>query len=423
MEIFDDIEDVISDCDEIFGGSGLKILKNAKILSPNYVPSQLIGRKKEILDLARIFKTLDTGGYPSNALVLGYPGSGKTVVTKFLLQKLMERLEKNKIVDHSVKWIYVSCKVQHTETTLLFEIIQQIDPETKIPQKGFSIDYYYSALWKTIKDRNVSLIIVLDEIDYFKKDDLLYNLSRAGESQFISDGHFISTIGISNDLHYGENLDPRVKSSMNFQDFIFSMYNADQIKMILTDRVKLAFHEGTIDKEVIDLCGAHSAKDHGDARKAIELLRASAVYAEQNGYSQLLPEHVDKVLDTIDYDRFEKFVPGMALHKKIVLMSILKLVNYNKKTANATEIKNMYVVITKKIGEDSRSRTNVANVITELKMIGIIREVSVRKGQGASGREFELNVPSKEKIETALYEDYHFNLLEKEIQNNFFQHF
>jgi archaeal cell division control protein 6 len=412
--------DIINDINEIFGEDDSKILQNSKVLSPNYVPSHLIGRKKEILELARIFKPIDSKGYPSNALVLGYPGSGKTVVTKFLLQKLMERLENKHIMDHTLKWVYISCKVQHTENSLLFEIIKQVNPETKIPKKGFSLDYYYSALWDAIRDINVSLVIVLDEIDYLKKDDLLYNLSRAGESQFIDEGHFISTIGISNDLHYGENLDPRVKSSMNFKDFVFSLYDAEQIKMILDDRVQLAFYDGAIDNEAIGLCAAISAKDHGDARKAIELLRAAAIYAEENGFPQVLSEHIDGVLDTIDFDRFEKLVPSMALHKKIVLISILRLLNHNKKTTNATEIKDMYMKISKQIGEDSRSRTNVANVITELKMIGIIKEVALRKGQGASGREVELNVPSRNKIENALYEDYHFSNLKKESYHSFF---
>ena len=87
-------------------------------------------------------------------------------------------------------------------------MIKQVDPETKVSMKGFSLDYYYSVLWKVIKENNVSLVVVLDEIDYLKKDYFLYNISRAGESKFLNNGHFISTIGISNDFHYGENLDP-----------------------------------------------------------------------------------------------------------------------------------------------------------------------------------------------------------------------
>jgi Cdc6-like AAA superfamily ATPase len=115
-------------------------------LSPDYVPAQLIGRKKKITELARIFKPLDFKGYFSNALVLGYPGSRKTVVTKFLLQKLIKHFESKKIMDHALKWIYISCKIQHTEKSILYEMIRQVDPATKVPMNGFSLDYYYSVL-------------------------------------------------------------------------------------------------------------------------------------------------------------------------------------------------------------------------------------------------------------------------------------
>ena len=78
--------------------------------------------------------------------VLGDPGSRKTVVTKFLLQKLIECLESKKIIDHALKWIYISCKIQHTENSILYEMITQVDLETKVPMKLFSLDNYYSIL-------------------------------------------------------------------------------------------------------------------------------------------------------------------------------------------------------------------------------------------------------------------------------------
>jgi cell division control protein 6 len=55
----------------------------------------------------------------------------------------------------------------------------------------------------------------------------------------------------------------------------------------------LAFNKGSIIEETINPCAAISAKSHGDARKAIELLRASAIYAEEHGFSQVLPEYID----------------------------------------------------------------------------------------------------------------------------------
>ena len=112
------------------------------------------------------------------------------------------------------------------------------------------------------------------------------------------------------------------------------------------------------------------------------------------------------MFDTIDADRFEKLVSGIAFHKKIILLAILKLIDHNKKTTTATEIKDTYTQISKMIGENCRAKTTVANSIAELIMIGMIKEVTLRKGKGASGREIELDIPSKEKLEELLYQDY-----------------
>ena len=81
------------------------------------------------------------------------------ICSNFVFQ---ERLESKKIMDHALKWIYISCKIQHTENSILYEMIKQVDPETKIPMKGFSLDYYYSVLLKVIKENSVYLVVILD---------------------------------------------------------------------------------------------------------------------------------------------------------------------------------------------------------------------------------------------------------------------
>lgn len=63
---------------------------------------------------------------------------------------------------------------------------------------------------------------------------------------------------------------------------------------------------------------------NGDAGKAIELLRASATYAEEHGFSQVLPEHIDGAFNEVDIDWFLTLAPAMPLHKKLILLAIFK---------------------------------------------------------------------------------------------------
>lgn len=274
-----------------------------------------------------------------------------------------------------------------------------------MPKTGFAASSYYDGLWKTIKVKNISLIVVLDEIDKLKKDELLYNLSRAGESQQLPKSHFLTTIGISNDFDYGKDLDSRIQSSMNFKDVIFYPYNAEQIKLILCDRVRLAFLKGAISSETIELCAAISARSHGDARKAIDLLRTAAMYAEENRLSRVLPEHIDTALGELDEDRIMKIVADLSLHDKLVLLAIVKNINYNKPTTNVSEITKLYNRLCDEIEELRKRRTTVSNKIGEFETMSCIKVVSMARGRGAGGREIELNVPSRKLLEDLLYQD------------------
>jgi len=404
-------DEPITNFTEIFETETRKILKDTHVLSPDYLPKQLIGRRTEITELARIFKPIDSKGYPSNALVFGKSGSGKTVVTKFLLQKLMERLDAEKLLDHPLMWAYVQCKNVRGENGVLYSIIKQIDPDTKIPKKGFAISYYYDALYDTIKEKNISLVVVLDEIDYLKGDGILYNFSRAGEMHELPERHFLTTIGISNSLTFGANLDSRVQSSMMFKDVIFAPYNAEQIKSILCDRVKLAFYDGAVLPETVDLCAVISARVHGDARKAIELLKSAAIYAEENGFDKVLPEHVDKAFEDNDIDRITALAANLPLHDKLVLLSILKNVNYNKLVTTASEVTTTYYKLCEEIKEKPRHRTTVANKFGELETMGVIKEGKTKKGRGGSGREICLAIPSGRTLEDLIYQDDRFEEL------------
>jgi Cdc6-like AAA superfamily ATPase len=101
-------------------------------------------------------------------------------------------------------------------------------------------------------------------------------------------------------------------------------------------------------------------------------------------------------------DRFLILAPAMPLHKKLVLLAILKLVNCNRPTTTVKEITNTYFQICEKIGETPRHGTTISNSISELTIIGMIKEVSIKNGREASGREIEIDVLSGKALEEFL---------------------
>ena len=84
---------------------------------------------------------------------------------------------------------------------------------------GELLDRFRSAL----QSRGSAFLVVLDEIDALVKrsedDSLLYELTRINEK--LTDG-WIGLIGISNDLHFKDFLDPRVLSSLGEEEVVFN---------------------------------------------------------------------------------------------------------------------------------------------------------------------------------------------------------
>jgi archaeal cell division control protein 6 len=398
----------LSSYEQMFKKKTHKIIKDAYVLSLDYLPSALIGRNSEVDRLAEMFSPLEFKGYPANCLIYGKSGSGKTVTIKFFMTKLLEMLEARRCLDHPLVCVYVSCKTHRSSNAVLFDIISQIDPLTTIPRKGFPLDYYYAALWQLIRERNVSIVVVLDEIDQLKQNDVLYMLSRAGESKLLPTRHFITTVGVSNDLLYGDKMDSRTKSSMGFKDVKFDPYNSEQIEMILADRAKSAFYDGAIAEETVNLCAVISARVHGDARKAIDLLKSAATYAEKNCFSRVLPEHIDKAVEILEEDKILSFVDTLPLHDKLVLLAASKLIDSKRVSTDSVKVTSVYNELCKIIEEAPQARSTIANKLREFATMQIIKDTPTKRGKG--GRTVQLNVVASA-LADALCEDDRFEKL------------
>lgn len=410
------MDEIITDESDIFTDSSSYIFKDEYILSIEYIPDKLIGRSEQVQKIADLINPLFRKGKPYSCLIYGKTGCGKTVVVKFVLNALAKKVLQ-KDFDFNLKWIYIPCKQMNTVNEILYFLITEIDPKANISRKGHPLNAYYTLLWEEITQNNLSLIIVLDEIDQLKKDDILYNLSRAGELKNIPDRRFITIFGISNDLNYVDRIDPRVKSSSSFIDIIFEPYDSLQIKSILDDRVKLAFHPNVVPDELVSICAARSAKSEGDARKAIDLLRTAGSIAAKEESSEITIDHLDRADEMLSENRYLKLAADLPLHNKLILLSVIKLARLMSSERTTSAVIGTYLEMCNyqnpKI--EPLRRTTISGIIGELEMLGFLKLKKLNRGRGG-GVTRQIDIADKVPIELltdVLYTDYNVDGLQE----------
>ena len=374
-------------------------------MRPTFMPDILPHREKEINSLAAILVPALRDETPSNVFIYGKTGTGKTAVTKFVGKEL---LLKGKETGKKVNFIYINCEVVDTQYRLMQNITNHFIDEwsERIPFTGWPTDEVYAKLKAMIEKQGGVTVIILDEVDKLKGDEALYNLSRINSDLRNSK---VSIVGLSNDLKFTEFLDPRVKSSLGEENMIFPPYDAGELKDILNQRVDIALRTGCVEEDVVPLCSALAAQEHGDARRALDLLRMSAELAERSKSPRITKKHVRMAQSKIEIDRIIEVVRTLPTQSKLILLAILLQEQYNKKmdtkgAITTGEVYEIYKELSKKTRTDKLTQRRIADLVSELDMLGVITARVISKGRYGRTRDIKMS-SSADDIMKILRED------------------
>ncbi|AFK17746.1 AAA family ATPase [Haloferax mediterranei ATCC 33500] len=424
--------------------AGEPIFENKEVLRPSYTPHELPHRTDQINQMATILVSALRGETPSNILIYGKTGTGKTASAKFVSQELESTSQK---YDVPCEVEYINCEVTDTQYRVLAQLankfieknIERIEAEQDrldemrtratedpnaladtpydsiaeinereeelavdademetVPMTGWPTDRVYTTFFDAVDYKERVVVIMLDEIDKLVEksgDDTLYNLSRMNSEL---DNSRISIMGISNDLKFTDFLDPRVKSSLGEEEIVFPPYDANQLRDILQHRADVAFKGGALTDDVIPLCAAFAAQEHGDARRALDLLRTAGELAERGQADTVEEAHVRQAQDKIELDRVVEVVRTLPTQSKIVLFAIILLEKNGVRNINTGEVFNIYKRLCEEIDADVLTQRRVTDLISELDMLGIVNAVVVSKGRYGRTKEISLSVPIDE---------------------------
>lgn len=219
---------------------------------------------------------------------------------------------------------------------------------------------------------------------------------------------------MTNDLSFRDNLDLRVKSSLSEEEILFKPYNAAQLRDILSERAMMGFKSGAVSDAVLGKCAALAAQEHGDARRALDLLRVAGEIAERGGETAITEHHIDSAQQKLDIDRVTETVRGQPSQSQAVLYAVVKAqekiasqqtsghptARWVDKRLLTGDVFDMYLSVCKANNMKPLTQRRISDLIGELDMLGIITARVVSKGR--YGRTRDISLAARDELLTRI---------------------
>jgi archaeal cell division control protein 6 len=411
--MIDDGKDIEENSIEGMWDEQKNIFKDKSVVKVSYVPDSISGalhRREAIRELQRFLIDVNRNLSPNPIIIYGKMGTGKTLVSRLVLNDLKMVADKK---GKKVTVIEIKCDELSTENAILgrlnnalmFELLgkSKVTIGNSKTRNNLYFNHYFNEL-------DGILIIFLDEISGIKDPNLINNLTRTISTK---NGQPPCLVMTTNDIFFKETLDGKTKSVLAENEIIFNPYDAEQLSDILKARAKLAFYPDVLTEMVIPLCSAFAAQEHGDARKAIELLCKSGEIAEEKGKSIVEEEDVRDANERLELDRLSSIVRTLPTQSKLTLYAALLLIEKSatrKANCTTSEIYNVYRQIAHDIDVDILTQRRVTDLISELDMLGIINSIVVSKGRYGRTKTVVIHGPLHQ-MKIVLMEDYRLKQL------------
>lgn len=368
------------------------LFRDETVLDINYIPKTLLHREDEMRLLRSLFSYLLTAPreMSQRVIILGGVGVGKTALAQRFGLDLMEEARRRRL---RVRYLHVNCReVRGSLFLALRKAVRDLKPE--FPERGYSVDDLLEALMALLDERDEHLLLCLDDVEPLieAEPEALYRLTRVQEERLEAPRR-LSLILIAKSLEAFRMLDRSTLSTLQRSILHLSAYTQHQLLDIVRSRAHLAFREGVIPLEVMELISELATGEGGDARYAIDLLWRSGKYAEVEGSRRVLPRHVRGAAATLYRGIREEELRGLSLHESLLLLAIARCFREGAKAyASTGEVEKVYRIVCEELGERPRGHTQLWKYLKRLRSLEVV-SISLEAVRGRTHR-IALRVPA-----------------------------
>ena len=374
------------------------VFVNKDALGESYKPERIEERDDEISEYMDALQPVVDGWEPNNVFLYGNTGVGKTAVTEFLLEMLLEDVSQYDDVDLSV--ISINCKTLNSSYQVAVELVNELRPAgAEISSTGYPQQTVFKKLFEELDDVGGTILIVLDEVDSIgERDELRYELPRARSNGKLDDAK-VGLIGISNDFKFHDQLDPRVQDTLCERELHFPPYQAPELQNILESRAEVAIAEDACEEGVLNLCAALAARDSGSARQALDLLRLAGEHAENKDDERITLDHVDIARQKLEQERVVEGMRELTENGHFALLAVVSKAAHDETPCRMRDLYQEYLRLCTSAGIDPLAQRSVHNHLSDLRMLGILSAEENRTGSRGNYYSYALDVPFSSAME------------------------
>jgi archaeal cell division control protein 6 len=365
-----------------------KHFKQKSVLDTLSYSDEIIGREIQSEALLRFLYGFRQGHVVPLISIYGRSGSGKSTIARFVCENL-----------NDISFCFVNLRKAKTVFGAANLVMGELGTYRVENSKGISwalMRMYQAVVNKLKKDEKKFFVLVLDEFDalfYDKRgrpSDFIYDLLTIVES-IKKVGLLMTVICISNNVLSSYSLDDRVKSRIGSSEVFFEPYSHDDVVKILRERAQKALSD-KVSEPVLRYCAELSSQGHGDARRAIDLMREAAELASIKNES-ISKEHIDMASDLLQKERIEGILVTGSYHFRLACLALARVTYLTEKEWHATSV--IFKQYNYIISQDVKPLTHrrISDLLVELVDTGLAVSETGSRGRLGYGTRYRLTAP------------------------------